>query len=170
MTSFVDSKKRELSQEEIIEIAAKETGGKYTVEQVKASLTAEAYEMGALMLRQGNTLFIVHQDKSNPTVALFRAVNADTIPNYLNNCIEFTKALGSAGFQYIVTEFEDPALLNIFKYVRRKMPFPNMGYAVERSRKTGKYRVTVNLGDTPKLKQSQEHKKQLAQEAAGPWV
>ena len=93
MTSFVDSKKKELSQEEIIKIAVKETGSKHTVEQVKASLSAEAYELGAVMIRQGNTIFVVHQDKSNPTAALFRALNADTIPNYINNCFEFVKPI-----------------------------------------------------------------------------
>lgn len=167
MTSFVDSKKRELSQEEIIEIAAKETGGKYTAEQIKASLFAEAYEMGALMLRQGNTILIVHQDKNNPTTAVFRAINADTIENYLKNAVEFAKALGEAGFEYMVTEFDDPALLNIFKYIGRKQPYQNMGYAIQQYPKSKRYRVTVNLGETPKLKQSQERKKQLAQQATG---
>lgn len=165
MTSFVSSKKKELSQEEIIKIAAKETGGKYTAEQIKASLTAEAYEMGALMLRQGNTILVVHQDKNNPTTAVFRAINADTIDNYLKNCVEFAKALGAAGFQYMVTEFDDASLLNIFKYIGRKQPFGNMGYAIQRYPKSGRYRVTVNLGDTPKLKETEERKKQLAQEA-----
>lgn len=168
MTSFVDSKKRELSQEEIIEIAAKETGGKYTAEQVKASLTAEAYEMGALMLRQGNTILVVHQDKNNPTTAIFRAINADTIENYLKNSVEFAKALGEAGFEYMVTEFDDAALLNIFKFIGRKQPYEKMGYAIQKSSKTGKYRVTVNLGQTPKRKQSELHKQQLAQGAAKP--
>jgi len=74
--------------------------------------------------------------------------------------------LGEAGFEYMVTEFDDPALLNIFKYIGRKQPFGNMGYAIQKSSKTGRYRVTVNLGDTPKRKQSEEHKLQLAQGAS----
>lgn len=167
MTSFVDSKKRKLSEEEIIEIAAKETGGRYTAEQIKASLSAEAYEMGALILRQGNTLLVVHQDKNAPTTAIFRAINADTIENYLKNSVEFAKALGEAGFQYMVTEFEDPALLNIFKYIGRKQPYQGMGYAIQQYPKSKRYRVTVNLGNTPKLKQGEERKKQIAQEASG---
>jgi hypothetical protein len=168
VTSFVDSKKKELSQEEIIKIAAKETGGKYTAKQVKAALTVEAYQLGALMIRQGNTIFVVHQDKSNPTVALFRALNADTIPNYINNSFEFVKAVGAAGFQYIVAEFDNKSLLAIFERVYRKKPFERMGYAIQQSSKTGRYRVTVNLGQTPKTKQSELHKQQLAQEAIKP--
>lgn len=161
MTSFVDSKQRELSQEEIIEIAAKETGGRYTAEQVKASLTAEAYELGALMFRQGNTIFVVHQDKSNPVVAVFRALNADTLPNYLKNCIEFTKAVGMMGFKYLVTQFHDESLLKIFEYVRRNQPFKNMGYEANRTTDGG-YQVIVNLGDTPRVMAINEQKKFVA--------
>jgi hypothetical protein len=163
VTSFVDSKQRELSQEEIIEIAARETGGKYTAEQVKASLTAEAYELGALMLRQGNTIFVVHQDKSNPTVALFRALNADVLPNYLQNCIEFTKAVGMMGFKYLITQFHDESLLKIFEYVRRHQPFKDMGYEVNKT-VDGGYQVTVNLGDTPRTMAIQEQKKFVAEQ------
>jgi len=150
MSSLIDSKHQELSQEEIVAIATKETGSKYSVEQVKASLSAEAYELGAVMLREGNTIFIIHQDKSNPKIGVFRALNADTVPNYMKNCVAFTQAIGMAGFQYLVTEFEEKSLLNIFEYVRRNQPFPNMGYSAQKYRDKEMYRVTVNLGDTGK--------------------
>ncbi len=158
MTSFVDSKQRELSQEEIIEIAARETGGKYTAEQVKASLTAEAYELGALMMRQGNTIFVVHQDKSNPVIAVFRALNADVLPNYLKNCIEFTEAMGLMGFKYMVTQFHDESLIKIFEYVRRHQPFKKMGYQVNKT-VDGGFQVTVILGETPRAMAVKEQAK-----------
>jgi hypothetical protein len=148
MSSFVDSKHQKLSQDEIINIAAKETGSKYSSEQVKASLLAEAHEMGAIMLQEGNTIFIVHRSPERPDVALFRALNADIIPNYLKNSVVFAQAVGMAGFKYIVTEFEDESLLGIFEYVRRNQPFPNMGYDVQKAKGKELYRVTVNLGDT----------------------
>lgn len=148
MSSFVDSKHQKLSQDEIINIAAKETGSKYSSEQVKASLLAEAHEMGAIMIQEGNTIFIVHRSTDRPDVALFRALNADTIPNYLKNSVVFTQAIGMAGFKYIVTEFEDKSLIGIFEYVRRNQPFPNMGYDVQKAKGKELYRVTVNLGDT----------------------
>jgi hypothetical protein len=150
MSSLIDSKHQELSQEEIVAIATKETGSKYSVEQVKASLFAEAYEMGAVMLREGNTIFIIHQDKTNPKIGVFRALNADTVPNYMRNCVAFTQAIGTAGFQYLVTEFEEKSLLNIFEYVRRNQPFPNMGYSAQKARDREFYRVVINLGDTGK--------------------
>jgi hypothetical protein len=150
MSSLIDSKHQELSQEEIIAIAAKETGSKYSVEQIKASLSAEAYEMGAIMLREGNTIFVIHQDKSNPKIGVFRALNADTVPNYMRNCVAFTQAIGTAGFQYLVTEFEEKSLLNIFEYVRRNQPFSNMGYNAQKAKDRELYRVVINLGDTGK--------------------
>ena len=161
MTSFVDSKQRELSQEEIVEIAARETGGKYTAEQVKASLTAEAYEMGALMMRQGNTIFVVHQDKSNPVVGVFRALNADTVKNYIENCVEFIKALGMMGFKYLVTQFDDPALIKITEQVYKREPFKNMEYSINKT-VDGGYQVTADLGDTPRTKMVQEQKQFVA--------
>jgi len=148
MSSFVDSKHQKLSQDEIINIASKETGSKYNSEQVKASLLAEAHQMGAIMLQEGNTIFIVHRSPERPDVAMFRALNADTIPNYLKNSLVFTKAIGLAGFQYIVTIFEEESLLNIFRYVKRNQPFPGMGYAAQKSKDGRRFRVTVNLGDT----------------------
>ena len=60
MSSLIDSKHQKLSQDEIIAIAAKETGGKHTPEQIKASLMQETYQMKGLLIREGNTLFIVH--------------------------------------------------------------------------------------------------------------
>lgn len=163
MTSFVDSKQRELSQEEIIEIAAQETGGEYTAEQVKASLSAEAYEMGALMMRQGNTIFVLHQDKSNPVVGVFRALNADTVKNYIENCVEFIKAVGMMGFKYLITQFNDPALIRITEQVYKREPFKNMEYAVNKT-VDGGYQVTVDLGETPRTKMVQEQKKFVARE------
>jgi Zn-dependent M28 family amino/carboxypeptidase len=150
MSSFVDSKHQQLSQEEIIAIAAKETGGKYTAEQIKASLTVEAYEMKAIMIRQGNTIFIVHRSPERPDIAMFRALNADTIQNYLQNSVKFAKAIGMAGFKYMVTEFDDKSLLNIFKYIGRAKPFQNMGYSIQKATDKELYRVTVNLGDIEK--------------------
>lgn len=110
------------------------------------------------MIRQGNTIFIVHQDKSNPVVAIFRAVNADILPNYLKNCIEFTKAVGLMGFKYMITQFYDASLLKIFEYIGRHMPFKNMGYQVNKT-VDGGYQVIASLGDTPRVRAVEEQKK-----------
>jgi hypothetical protein len=103
--------------------------------------------MGAIMMREGNTVFIVHRSPQRPDVAMFRALNADTIPNYLKNSVIFAQAIGMAGFQYLVTEFTDKSLINIFKYIGRNQPFPNMGFHVQKMKDKELYRVTVNMGD-----------------------
>jgi hypothetical protein len=150
VSSFVDSKHQKLSKDEIIAIAAKETGGKYTPEQIKASLMSEIHQMQALLMQEGNTLFIIHKSPEDPTVGLFRALNADTIQNYLKNCLVFTKAIGLMGFKYMVTVFDDPSLINIFKHIGRNQPFKNMGYAVQKSKDGKQYKITAYLGDTKK--------------------
>jgi hypothetical protein len=145
---LVDSKHKKLSQDEIIKIAAKETGGQYTADQIKASLIMEAHEMKALMMRQGNTIFVVHQSKEEPKTAMFRALNADTIPQFRKNCVTFAKAIGLVGFKTMITQFSEKKLLGIFKYVvDLHPPFKNMSYKVQRV-ENGEYAVTVDMGDT----------------------
>jgi len=148
---LVDSKKKMLDPSEIILEATKQTKSKYSPDQVLAAVTAEAHESGAILMRQGNTLFIVHPGKDR--TALFRALNADTANNYLNNSVDYAKAMYMAGFDVMVTDFEDPTLLSIFKYVQKHRSEinpdvdgkPTMGYAVQKT-KGGGYRVTTVLG------------------------
>jgi hypothetical protein len=147
---LVDSKKKMLDPSEIILEATKQTKSKYSPDQVLAGVTAEAHSAGAILMRQGNTLFIVHPGKNR--TAVFRALNADTAQNYLENSVTYAKALYMAGFDVMVTEFEDSTLLSIFKYVQKNRAKvnpdvdgkPTMGYAAQKT-KDG-YRVTTVLG------------------------
>lgn len=143
--TVVDSRQQELSNEEIIAIAAQETGSQYSPEQVQASIVAETHEEGAILMREGNTLFIIHKSPNNPEVGVFRALNADTAQNYLQNSMVFIQAAAAAGFKTLITTFYDESLLSIFKYISRRPPMPGMGYAVQKTTDGG-YRVTVNLG------------------------
>jgi hypothetical protein len=152
---LVDSKKKKLPTEDIILQATRETKSQYTPDQVLASILVEAQEDDSIMMREGNTLFLVHKAKGR--TAFFRALNADTANNYLNNSVVFAKAMYAAGFDVMVTEFEDPTLLNIFKYVEKNRNKINpdvngkavMGFATQKTTNGG-YRVTVVLG--PKRK------------------
>jgi hypothetical protein len=146
MPAFVDSKHKKISPEEIVAIAAEKTGGKYSADQIKASVAMEIHRSKAWVMQENNTLFIINAIPNQPTIAIFRALNGDTIPNYLKNSVSFTKAMGLAGFKYLVTRFSDKSLLNIFEYVRRNRPFENMGYAVQQL-SNGDYKVTVSLGN-----------------------
>jgi hypothetical protein len=149
MSAVVDSKHQKLSTDEIISIAAQETRSQYSPEQVKAALVAEAHGAGAIIMRQGNTLFILHKYPKDETVGVFRALNADTAKNYVENGKMFVKAAASMGFKTLVAQFQDEGLLNIFKAISKKPPLPNMGYAVQKTQGGG-YQVTVSLGDAQK--------------------
>jgi hypothetical protein len=135
-----------LDEDEIISIAAQETDSPYSPEQVRAAVLAEAHGTGALIIRQGNTLFVVNKNPNNPKAAVFRALNADTASNYIKNSIEFIKAIKMAGYEVLVTDFNDESILSIFRYISRNPPFPDMGYAVQRL-SDGGYRATIKLGN-----------------------
>ena len=115
---LVDSKKKMLNPQEILLEATRQIKSKkYSPDQVLAALIAESKEKDTILMREGNTLFIVHNGKNR--TALYRALNADTAQNYLHNSVQYAKALYMAGFDVMVTEFEDPTLLNIFKFVQK---------------------------------------------------
>jgi hypothetical protein len=147
----VDSKTKLLDPAEIILDHAKQTKSKYTKDQILASIMAESHEAGAILMRQGNTLFIAHPAKNR--TAMFRALNADTAQNYLKNSVLFGKAMYMAGYDVMVTEFEDANLMGIFKYVYKHREEispdvngkPTMGYAFQ-NLKGGGYRATIVLG------------------------
>lgn len=126
MTAVVDSKHQELDNDEIISIAAQDTGSPYSPEQVKASLVAETHEAGAIIMRQGNTLYVVLKNPKNPKEAFFRALNADTAQNYVDNTVMFLKAIHATGIERLITQFQNPSLLSIVKKIVRIKPIPTM--------------------------------------------
>ena len=150
MTAVVDSKHQTLDPEEIISIAAQDTGSQYSPEQVKASIMAEAHVAGAIIMRQGNTLYIVHRNPKDPKVAFFRALNADTAQNYIDNTVMFLKAIHLTGVEKLITQFQNPSLLAIVKTIDRNPPIPGMERPEIEELDGNTIQVTVNLG--PKSK------------------
>ena len=139
---LVDSKKKELSSEAILMIAAQQTKSKYSAEQVYASLVKEMNMEGTSTYREGNTVFLMHHAKGR--VGIFRALNADTARNYLDNSYTFIQDAYKMGFDILVSDFEDPTIMNIFKGISRNPPQEGMGYRAERTQNG--FRVTVKLG------------------------
>jgi hypothetical protein len=139
---LTDSKKKELSVESILMIAAQNTKSRYSAQQVYASLVKEMNLEGTSVYREGNTLFIMHHAKGR--IGIFRALNADTARNYLDNSYTFIQDAYKMGFDILVSDFEDPTIMNIFKGISRNPPQEGMGYRAERT-KNG-FRVTVKLG------------------------
>jgi len=120
---LVDSKKRELKDEAVLMVAAQETKSKYPAATVFAALVEEMNTHGTSTYRAGNTIFLMHHAKDR--IGIFRALNADTARNYLENCYE-------------------PTILNIFKAISRNPPQEGMGYKAVKTEKG--YRVTLKLG------------------------
>ena len=139
---LVDSKKQKLGEQAILMIAAQETKSPHPASTVYAALVKEMNMTGTSIVREGNTLFIVHNAEGR--VGLFRALNADTARNYLENSYAFIQGAYKMGFDTLVSEFEDPTIFNIFKAISRNPPQEGMGYRAERTSKG--FRVTVKLG------------------------
>ena len=142
---LVDSSQQKLQMQEIVQISVQQTKSKYDPKTAFLALVKETTLPGAIVLQIGNTLFIAHRSE-DPRQGIFRALNADTAQNYLQNSEEFTeRAYTELGFDTLTTTFEDPTLLNIFKYIGRDQP-ENMGYRTEQAKDGSMYRVTVTLG------------------------
>jgi hypothetical protein len=142
---LVDSSQQKLQMQEIVKIAVEETRSEYDPQTAFLALIKETTLPDTSVLQIGNTLFIAHRSK-NPREGFFRALNADTAQNYLQNSIEFTeRAYTELEFDVLTTQFEDPTIMNIFKYIGKDQP-ENMGYLVEKTEDGAGYRVTVTLG------------------------
>lgn len=150
MVKLVDSQQRELDVEEILDIANWTSPEPMETPRFIAIINAELNMPNTLFIRQGNTLFIMH--KAEPGVAFFRALNADTARNYLENSMEFIRACYKMGFDTVATEFSDPSLLNIFRFISRNPPIEGMGYQVQET-DNGTFYVTVKTGPQRGTKQ-----------------
>jgi hypothetical protein len=141
---LIDSHQRKLSPTQIIEQAVQNIpNNKYSADQTLASVITETRMPHSFVMQEGNTLFVIHAGKDR--VALFRALNADTGKNYLENSLIFTKAMYMAGFDSMVSHFDDPAIIKVFQYVARHPFQRDMGMEVRRH-EDGGYLGIVQLG------------------------
>ena len=140
----VDSKKEQLEFEDIIKTSVQETKSEYPMHVAFVAIMKELTLPGAFQVRFGNTIFIVHPQKGKTGYVFFRALNADTAKNYVEHSKKFTEQMKKKGYKVMVTQFQDPTILNIFKAIARNKP-DGMGYAVKKSKDGKMYQVTVQL-------------------------
>lgn len=140
--NVVDSKQQMLKTEEIIQKAGLSTKTPVPYPELYQSIAEELQQPGTQFLRQGNTLFIIHYDHDR--VGTFRALNADTAYNYLQNSIGFIRAAYDMGYDVLITEFYDPVIANIFKAISREPINEDMGYNIKKSAEG--YIGTIKLG------------------------
>jgi len=85
---IVDRNQQKLTDRDIALTAAQETGVNRPEADVMNMLTIEFALPNTWKMRNGNTIFVVHKSKE-PGFGYFRALNADTAKNYLENCRVF---------------------------------------------------------------------------------
>jgi hypothetical protein len=149
MTQMVDSHQQELSTDQIVQIASENTRAPYPFKKVYMLFVAEMGMPNTKLYKIGNTLFIIHPSDNDPSYGIFRALNADTARNFVENGKEFVDRAVSDGFKALKTQFSDQSILQIFNIIGREeqeLQNPNLGYAVGRA-KNGDYSVSLMLGE-----------------------
>lgn len=141
----VDSRQQMLELGELIKVAAENTKSEYPIEFVYAAFVKEVQMPNSKFYRYGNTVYVVHAAEDSPSDGTFRALNADTAPNFMASGFAFVVDAYKNGFDTLVTEFSDQSLLNIFRNVAKNPPNPGMGYDVQML-DNGNYRVGLQLG------------------------
>jgi hypothetical protein len=145
MTQMVDSQQQELGTDMIVKIAAENTRSPYPFKKVYMLFVAELGMPKAKLYKFGNTIFVVHPSEEKPSFGIFRALNADTAENYVDNGKQFVDQAIADGFTGLQTTFSDPSILNIFQMIAREeraAQNPNMGYQVYKDKKGN---IQVNL-------------------------
>lgn len=141
----VDSRQKMLDLGELIKAAAENTKSQYPIEFVYAAFVKEVQMPDSKFYRYGNTVYVVHGTPNIPRKGMFRALNADTAPNFLASGYAFVVDAYKNGFDTLVTQFTDQSLLNIFRTIAKNPPNPGMGYNVSKL-PDGQFQVVLQLG------------------------
>jgi hypothetical protein len=147
MAQMVDSRQEELGTDMIVKIAAENTRSPYPFKKVYMLFVAELGMPNAKLYKFGNTIFVVHPSEQKPSFGVFRALNADSAENYVDNGKQFVDQAMADGFTGLQTTFSDPSILHIFQMIAREeraAQNPNMGYQVYKD-KEGNIRVNLVL-------------------------
>jgi hypothetical protein len=142
---LVDSKKQMLVVEDLMRIAAEMANEGVPMELVLAAFVREAQMPDSKFFRYGNTIFIVHGSEEVPGTGIFRAINADTPQNYIENSRKWIVDAYNSGYWALRTQFKDQSLINLFTILAKNPPRPNMGYQIGES-DDGQFIGTLILG------------------------
>jgi len=144
MSKMVNSKDKELNSAEIIMIALENTKSEYPLKVVYPAIITEMTQPNADVKQIGNTIFVLH--RADEDQAFFKALNADTANNFVENSKKYVVyAKKELGLKILVTQFEGSAISTLFHVIAKNPPMPNMGYK-EYNLDTGAKRIVLNLG------------------------
>jgi len=142
---MVDSKREHLNMQDIVKIALQETESQHDFKVAFLSIVKELTLPNSKPIRIGNTLFIIHMSPNDRSHAMFRALNADTAQNYLENSKKFIKEAKKLKIKVLVSQFKSSSILNIFRMIAKNPPFKGMGFSASRT-SDGGYQAVVNMG------------------------
>lgn len=143
---LVDSQQEQLNIGQIVVIAAHHTKSEDPPNAVAMAILLELQQPNTIHEQYGNTVFIAHESKL-PKHFVFRALNADTASNYLENAKQFIRRMQEAGAVELATQFNDARLLKFIKLVAQEMLQEDsapIGYR-EFKNQNGEYLVAITL-------------------------
>ena len=142
---YVDSSKQHLNSGQIITIYLENTDQPHPPEVMMPAILTELSQPTVKTKQIGNTLFEVMLGDGDK--AFFKAFNADTGPNFVENSKMFVVwAKRVLGLKILMTQFKDPAIQSLFKVISMNPPMKGMGYQVFHM-KSGETRIIMTLGD-----------------------
>lgn len=142
---ITDSKKKKLDSMAIVTTFLEQNPQPHPMEVMLPAIIAELSQPNVKTKQIGNTLFEVILGKDGN--AFFKAFNADTGPQFLENSRQFVVfARRMMGLKHLVTQFKDPSLERLFKIISMNPPMAGMGYKTQ-PLKNGEIRIILNLGD-----------------------
>lgn len=144
MVQMVDSDDKMLNSQQIIQIALENTNSNYPPEVAYPAILDEMSQPNSMVFQYGNTIFSVLKGKNN--IGFFKAFNADTARNFVENSKIFVKWAYETGFDGLVTQFDDVAILKVFKAIAKNPPMKGMGYKAMQTQQGG-FKVVLQLGE-----------------------
>ena len=146
MATTVNSKKKRLDSFELMSIAIPNMGTKYPLDVAMGAILTEFAQPNSEGVQIGNTLFSVLVGKNRQGV--FKAFNADTAANFVENSKEFTKwAYDNLGLDVLVVDYESKEVDKLIRLIARGKP-KNQGVSFFKM-KSGRDRAVIRLG-TPR--------------------
>lgn len=126
---LVDSSEKRLNYMDIMTTALKREETKLPLQVALTAMLKELQLPGSGHIQIGNTIFIYHRGKTKPNQAFFRALNADTPRNFVDNSKKFTViAFRKLKIDKLLSQSPDPKISKLFHVISKHPPMANMEY------------------------------------------
>jgi hypothetical protein len=141
---IVDSKTHVLNSGQIILSFLQEKPSGHPTQVMLPAIIAELNHPGVETKQFGNTLFeLIAGKESN---AFFKAFNADTAANFINNSKLFLVwAKHAKGMKNLVTQYSDSSITRIAQAIQMHPPMPGITAKLQHLQ-NGQTRLIINLG------------------------